>query len=176
MSTEPVTTHSNSIDVAIGADEDAATILESLKDAAGICRWCFARRCRYYESHERADLPERDVDPSAYHETVPDRTDERGDVVDPARRRVVCGECGVIDPDPTDDRTVDELLAAVDNIGDRLAEQGLAFSPRAGRHLVETLRERGRLGGNDTAVLERAIVVGRRWGEQSEPNPDYEPE
>ncbi|WP_436343991.1 hypothetical protein [Natronorubrum sp. FCH18a] len=164
MSTEPVTTFSSSIDLDINTTDDAETILEALTDADGICRWCFGRRCHYSPSHPSAGLPDRDVDPSASHETVPARTDERGDVVDPARPHVVC-ECGVVDVDPTDDRTVDELLEAVVNLSDRLAEAGLAHSSGAAQILVDKYREAGEAGGNDDEILENAIRLGREWAD-----------
>jgi hypothetical protein len=166
MSTQsPSTPKSTSID--LPDDADVETILEALSDASGVCAWCFERRHWYYPSDRRADLPERYVASSASREVVPPRTDERGQLVEPARPHTVCG-CGVVDVDPTEDRTADELQTAVENIGARLAECGIPFSARPGRRHVAKRRDAGTLGGCDTEVLERAIELGRQHAELPE--------
>ena len=170
--------------------QTAKGILEALWDDSGICSWCFQRRRRYYTEYEESvaehltgknmsalecrghevtddgtllvdSTATSDADPSTYREVVPPRTDEYGSPVERPKALNVC-ECGVVDYDPSDDRSTRELHECVDNISERL-EGEFEFSTEAAHRTVSKLRERDEFGGRDKDVLRLAIKFGRKY-------------
>lgn len=174
---------------------DGEALRDALFDAPGVCNWCFGRKRRYYQSHEQAvaeylyregrggalrcrghtptsdgtlmvdGTATSDADPGTFCEVVPPRTDERGQVVELPRAYTIC-ECGVIDYDTRDSRTVRQLVECVEHIDERLEEVGIPFDAQAAIALVDELKDRGALGTNDDPVLAHAIRLGRARAER----------
>lgn len=167
----------------------AERLFDTLFSSPELCPLCFARKRCFYPEYDTAVAEHlvgenntvleafghrlddegglmvhsatSDADPNAYQEVVPPRKDEYGQILEPARPRTVC-QCGVVDYDFDDPRSMSEMYDAIEHLAEHVREREGAFNLKAAKEVVRQSKNADSLAGRDRRVLIGAIEFGIR--------------
>lgn len=170
----------------------AERLFETLFSDPALCPLCFARKRCFYPEFDRSVAEHlvgenntvfesfghrlddegglmvhsatSDADPNAYLEVVPPKKGKYGEILEPARPRTVC-ECGTVDYDFDDPRSMREMYTAVENLAEHVREREDGFHLEAAKEVVRQSKTADSLAGRDRRVLIGAIEFGLRKAE-----------
>lgn len=146
---------------------EAETVVRTLRDNSGWCYWCLCPLevnpiVQFTEQGPTAPINTADTFEkfgTPIEDVPPDRT-ESGRVVEYGREKeTICGNCGVLDVDPSESRSKETTRTALRHVVSVLEENGLSVNRLAASRAVDRAFADGRTGQFVTVISE-AIYSG----------------
>ena len=141
--------------IALPTPDAGETFIQTLRDNAGFCYWCLCPlevNPVVSFTSEGPNEPLQTGDSFAEYGTPvedvpPDRTDERGIVVETSRdEQRICGGCGVIDVDAKESRTKETTRQALTHVCSTLRENDADVDRFEAMKAVDEAFDKGHTG------------------------------